>query len=112
MEKYSLFIGRWQCIPPHAGHIALIKKARFKPLIAIRDTKVSKKDPYTYEQRRKAFRKIFPEAKIIKIFNIGEVVYGRKVGYDIRKVKLSKDIENISGTKIRDNLGKRKKKIG
>ena len=41
---------------------------------------------------------------IIKIPVVSEVVYGRKTGYKIRNVKLSKKIESISATKIRKNL--------
>ena len=40
---------------------------------------------------------------------MSEVVYGRKVGYKIRKIKLSKKIENISVTMIRKKLNKWKK---
>lgn len=32
---------------------------------------------------------------------INEIIYGRKVGYKIRKIRLNKQIEKISGTKIR-----------
>ena len=46
---------------------------------------------------------------IIKVPVISEVVYGRKVGYKISKIKLSKNIENISATKIRALLNHEKK---
>ena len=36
--------------------------------------------------------------------NISEICYGRTVGYKITKIKLSKDIQNISATKIRKKL--------
>jgi len=39
--------------------------------------------------------------KIIKIPDISNIVYGRKVGWDIREIKLDKEIEAISATSIR-----------
>ena len=43
---------------------------------------------------------------------MSEVVYGRKVGYKIRKIKLSQNIEKISATNIRKNyLNEKKVKI-
>ena len=41
---------------------------------------------------------------IKKIPVVSEVVYGRKVGYKIRKINLAKEIENISATKIRKRI--------
>ena len=41
---------------------------------------------------------------IIKIPVVSEVVYGRKVGYKIKKIILKKNIEKISATKIRKKL--------
>jgi len=105
---YSLFIGRWQCIPPHKGHIALIETALKEGknvLIAIRDTPKNEQNPYSVEQRREALKKAFKKwgkrVKIMKIPDIEEVCFGRKVGWGIREIRLSKDLENISGTKIR-----------
>lgn len=108
-KKYSLFIGRWQCIPPHKGHIALIETALKEGknvLIAIRDTEYDpEKNPYSVEQRRRALKKAFKKwgnrVKIMKIPDIEAVCFGRKVGYDIREIRLSKDLEKISATKIR-----------
>jgi hypothetical protein len=39
--------------------------------------------------------------KIVLIPDITEVIYGRNVGWGIREIRLPKDIEEISGTKIR-----------
>ena len=36
--------------------------------------------------------------------NISNIYYGRKVGYKIEKINLSKKIQKISATKIRKNL--------
>ena len=111
---YSLFIGRWQC-KPHAGHVGLIKTEldRGKNVcIAIRDTEISKKNPYTTEQRKKMLKNTFKldwkkgRVKIITIPDIDCVVYGREVGYKIKEVKLSFELESISGTKIRNKMKK------
>lgn len=57
-------------------------------------------------------RTYFPDdtrVKIIILPDIDEAVYGRKAGYKIRRVHLSKELEAISATKIRhDNLDNRK----
>tara|TARA_B100000029_G_C16798810_1_gene675859 strand:+ start:352 stop:513 length:162 start_codon:yes stop_codon:yes gene_type:complete len=45
-----------------------------------------------------------PTAIIKKIPVVSELIYGRKVGYKIRKINLPKSIENISATKICRNL--------
>ena len=39
--------------------------------------------------------------------NITNILYGRKVGYKIRKISLEKKIQNISGTKIRKLMRKK-----
>jgi len=110
---YSLFIGRWQC-KPHAGHIALIKTAidRGKNVcVAIRDTTISEKNPYTVKERKKMIKKALKKAfgrewkkdkiKIITIPDIDEVLYGRRVGYVVKEVRLSTELESISGTEMR-----------
>lgn len=109
--KYSLFIGRWQ--PFHPGHKALMEvvlKEGKNVLIAIRDTKMDKDNPFTVKERKKKIRKAMAEygdrVKIITIPDITEVCYGRGVGYDIRNIKLDPSIENISATKIRAAMNK------
>jgi len=111
--RYSLFIGRWQCIPPHKGHIALIESVLNEGknvLIAIRDTEKDEKNPYDIKDRERALMKAFKKwgnkVKIIAIPDIEDVCYGRGVGWGIRKIKLSKELERISGTKIREELKK------
>jgi len=106
-EVYSLFIGRWQCLPPHNGHLALfdvVRKEGKKILIGVRDTKIDKNNPYTLRERINSIQESVPDAKIIVIPDIDSVCYGRGVGYDIRQIDLPKDIENISATKIRGKL--------
>lgn len=107
-NKSSLFVGRWQ--PFHKGHQTLIETVlkRGKPvIIAIRDTEISEKNPYsTYERWtmiQKALAKYKELVKIVVIPDIDEICYGRDVGYTIRKIDLDKKIEGISGTKTREN---------
>ena len=104
--KYSLFIGRYS--PLHDGHVAIIQKVLDEGknvLIAIRNTPISLTDPFTYKQRKSMFYKYFGrQVKVIKIPDIEEICYGRKVGWGIREIKVSPEIEEISATKIRANL--------
>lgn len=103
----SLFVGRWQ--PFHKGHKTLIETVlkKGKPVvIAIRDTEISHKNPYsTYERWsliQEEFKKYGSLVKIIVIPDIDEICYGRDVGYAIRKIDLDEATEKISGTKTRE----------
>jgi cytidyltransferase-like protein len=102
----SLFVGRWQ--PFHAGHRALIEtvlKKKKPVVIAIRDTDISHKNPYSLEERwtliQKALRKYGELVKIITVPDIEEICYGRDVGYAIRYVEVGEKMKRISGTKAR-----------
>ena len=103
---HSLFIGRYQ--PLHGGHIKLIRKVldeEGKPVIvALRDTPIDESNPFTIKERTEMFQKEFgSKVKVITIPDIAEVCYGRKVGYLVRRVRLEKQIEEISGTMIRNS---------
>ena len=104
--KYSLFIGRYS--PLHVGHIAIIQKVLDEGknvLVAIRNTPISPTDPFTYKERKSMFVKRFGrKVKVIKIPDIEEVCFGRKVGWGIREIKVGPEIEAISATEIRKNL--------
>ena len=109
--KYSLFIGRWQ--PFHEGHKVLVETALKQGknvCIAIRNIPQSSTDPYTIKQReymiRKALKEYGERVVIITIPDIEEICIGRKVGYGVTRVKLPKMIEDISGTKIREEIKK------
>jgi len=98
----ALLIGRWQ--PLHAGHKALFNKVRQegkKILIGIRDTEISESNPYSVTDRIAMIKEQVPDAEVVVIPDITEVCYGRGVGYGIREIRLSADIEDISATKIR-----------
>jgi len=106
----SMFIGKYQ--PFHRGHKTLIDsvlKEGKNVVLAIRDTSLSEKDPYTVEQRIGMIQDIYPDAvvypmqgriMIVAIPDVLEVCYGRQVGWGIRQIKLNEEIENISATKI------------
>lgn len=103
-KKHSLFIGRWQ--PLHDGHLALFNKVREENkniLIGIRDTEIGKNNPYSVKERIIMIKEKVPDAEIVVMPDIEEVVYGRGVGYGIREISLGKEIEKISATKIRQN---------
>lgn len=102
----SFFIGRWQ--PFHDGHKALVEvplKEGKDVVIAVRDTPISSENPLTYKKRKKIIDKKLKRwrgrYRIIKIPDVAEVCYGRKVGYKIREIRLPAEIEAVSGTKIR-----------
>ncbi|MFH1972942.1 MAG: adenylyltransferase/cytidyltransferase family protein [archaeon] len=106
--EHVLFIGRFQ--PFHLGHEMIIRsilEVGNIPVIGIKGymNGGQKENPYTYEERVTMIRKIFgDEVEILQwLPDIKEFLYGRNVGYKIRQVKLHKNIEEISATKIREN---------
>lgn len=104
-EKKSLFIGRWQ--PLHEGHKMLFNKVREegrKILIGIRETAIDENNPFSVKERIDIIHKEVPDAEIVIIPDISEVVYGRKIGYGIREIRLDKDIEKISATDLRKKI--------
>ncbi len=113
---YEFIIGRFQCLSPHKGHLELIRavlKEGKNVCIALREADGSEKNPYSFQERQKVFAKIFAKeikkdkVKIIKIPDIENVVYGRTPGWGIREVRLSKKLESISGTKMREKNRKK-----
>ena len=113
--KYSMFIGRWQTW--HEGHEWLIQQ-RLKEdknvLICIRDCMPDKDNPFTSEEvydmlSRETTISYYMEMGIIKLMiipDIESVNCGRDVGYDVIEHTPPKDIEEISGTKIRERYKK------
>lgn len=102
---YSLFIGRWQ--PFHEGHKRLIQSVLDEGknvCVAIRDTVVSEHNPFTAKEREAMIVSVFPQIRVIVIPDIDEVVHGRKVGWDIREIRLDEETEAISGTEMRKSL--------
>lgn len=108
-KQYSAFIGRWQ--PFHEGHKALIEtvlKEGKNVWIGIRNTTKDKDNPYSVRERGMAIRKALShwpagQIKITEVPDIDSINFGRKLGYEIREIKLPKEIEDISATEIRKN---------
>lgn len=107
-QPHLMFIGRWT--PFHRGHAAIInKKKKEHPdlpvLIQIRSTD---SDDYPPRVRAELIKAWMLENKIagtiMIIPNIYGIYYGRGVGYEIEQVKLPKDIEQVSATKIRIDI--------
>lgn len=109
-SKSAVYIGRFQ--PFHEGH----KKMFLKGLkeygqvsILVMDSQgINKKNPYSFSYVKKKIIESLKNYKskyiIIKVPVVGAVIYGRKVGYKIKKIRLSKKIESISATKIRRKI--------
>ncbi len=103
-EQYCLFIGRWQ--PLHDGHKKLFDEVRREGkniLIGIRNTNINESNPYSVKERIEMIKEQVTDAKIIVLPDIESVCYGRKVGWEIREIKLDEDTEKISATEIRKN---------
>lgn len=106
-------LGRFQ--PWHEGHTALFTKAHKKTgqvAIMIRDMPHSDKNPFTHGQVVAAIIDALQQADfemgddylISKVPNIVDISYGRDVGYSITQHHLDEEIENISATKIRQQM--------
>ena len=108
-EPTTLMLGRYQ--PWHEGHHALYQEAgnRTKQvMLGVRNTyKTSEKDPLNFEEVKGYIAKdsVMDEAMVVKMPNITNIVYGRDVGYKIEQVSLGADIEAISATQKRKEMG-------
>ena len=103
-DRCALFIGRFQ--PLHAGHRALIHVALDegkRVVVALMDTQPDAANPYGVEERRAMFAEAFGDrVRVIVIPPVAEVCYGRNVGYRLRRIHLSPELEAVSGTKTRE----------
>ena len=109
--KYSLFIGRWQ--PWHDGHRWLIDQQLNKGKnvwLAIRNVPTDKNNPFTPKQvldnLTKELIDLIQGGRIMIsiIPDIDSVNYGRGVGYEIIEHVPPTEINEISATKIREQL--------
>ncbi len=102
----SLFIGRWQ--PFHEGHKQLIETALNegkKVVVGIRDTPISKDNPFTVKDREIMIKRALDNrVETCIIPDIDEICVGRKVGYGIREIVLPENVQKISGTEERKNM--------
>lgn len=103
----TLMLGRYQ--PWHDGHDALFNAGLERTgqvLIAVRDTQgTSNKDPLSFLTVKDIIKTSRPKALVMKLPNITNIIYGRDVGYKIEKIDLSPEVEAISATQKRAELG-------
>ena len=105
-------LGRWQ--PFHDGHYALFEeiiKKTGQVCIQIRDVQGVDDNPFDFETVKKSIEdRLNPEFegrfKVMLVPNINNICYGRGVGYKIEEIELSKEIQEISATKIRAQMRK------
>ena len=106
----TLQLGRYQ--PWHEGHQALKEEAHKRTsqvLVGVRNTYgTSEKDPLTYEMVERYIREgvgYHGNTLVARLPNITNIVYGRDVGYKIEQVDLPPEIQAISATQKRKELG-------
>ena len=103
----ALLIGRYQ--PFHVGHKTLVAEAVKRTgqcCIALRDVAgIDDSNPYDFEKVKKEIHAVCSEfgnkIKVVELPNITDVFYGRGVGYNIEQLELSKELQEVSATKIR-----------
>jgi len=105
----TLMLGRYQ--PWHEGHHALYNEAEKRTeqvMLGVRNTQgTSPKDPLSFDEVRGYIKQDphMSRSMVVKMPNITNIVYGRDVGYKIEQVKLGDEIEAISATQKRKELG-------
>ena len=103
-------LGRWQ--PFHDGHLALFKEILKKTgqvCIMVRDQVPTKDNPFQFDEIKQRIEEKLKDYvgqfEVIKVPNITNICYGRGVGYKIEEIVLPKEIQEISATKIRKEMG-------
>jgi adenylylsulfate kinase len=108
-QPTTLMLGRYQ--PWHEGHHALYEEAVNRTeqvMLGVRNTyNTSAKDPLDFDQVKGYIAQdpVMDKAMVIKMPNITNIVYGRDVGYKIEQVSLGAEIEAISATQKRKEMG-------
>ena len=111
-KETAMLMGRYQ--PWHLGHRKLFEEALNKVgqvCIMIRDCQGwNDSNPFSFEQVKEFIKKDLDpiyqgQYEVISVPNITKIVYGRDVGYSFEKVELSQEIQQISATKIRKEMG-------
>jgi adenylylsulfate kinase len=106
LEEHLMFIGRWN--PFHDGHKHIIltkmKEHKFeKPaLILVRTTSYDTPTLQRADEVAKWLEENNYKGAVVIIPDIKGVYYGRSVGYEVQEIEVSKEIAEISGTKIRE----------
>ena len=113
-KKYSMFIGRWQ--PLNKGHLWLINQRLQEGknvCLAIRDVEPNENQPWTAKEVEKMvhegeLKELIQDGRVITtiIPDIESINYGRGVGYEVIEHIPPKEIEEISATKIREQMRK------
>ena len=106
----AFMLGRYQ--PFHDGHKKLIGEAINRigqACVAIRDTQgTDEKNPFNFDEVESNIRKGLLEYEgkyiIVRVPNITNIFYGRDVGYKIEQIVLDESTQNISATKIRNEI--------
>ncbi len=106
----ALFVGRFQ--PFHAGHRQLIVeglKQVGQACIGIRNVHgTSEKNPFGFEEVKSriedGLRDFSGRFAVIALPNITSILYGRDVGYEVRRLDLGEEVESISATAIRHQM--------
>lgn len=107
-KECLLFMGRW--CPFHKGHVAMIEEVlkdhpSAELLLLVKD---SDYDPISAKDRKIIVEMWLEESgipgRVIIIPDATGIYYGRSVGYEVRKVELSSEMEDISATKIRQMI--------
>jgi adenylylsulfate kinase len=107
-------LGRYQ--PWHDGHGQLALEALNRVgqiCIQVRNTTGTQDNPFSFQDIEYRIKKWFTvrdiwnplKIKIMQVPNITNIYYGRDVGYKIEQIDLDLEVQNISATKIRKNLG-------
>jgi len=107
----AMMLGRWQ--PWHQGHQELFKKTLKKTgqvIIMIRSMPNSKYNPFDVkkveENIKEALATYHGFYEIMVVPNITNICYGRGVGYKIEEIVLDEKTQQISATKIREQMRK------
>jgi len=108
-------LGRWQ--PWHDGHLELFKRAHAKTgqvYIMVRNVQgIDDRNPFDYITVKNRIINSLNAAgyvhtidyQIWLVPNITNITYGRDVGYAIEQEHLDEDVEAISATNIRKQMG-------
>jgi hypothetical protein len=98
---HALMLGRFQ--PWHEGHEALWAEAETRTgrvAVGVRSMPTSSKDPLAYDDVISRIPHM-----TVRMPNITHVVYGRDVGYAVEQIHLAPEIEAVSATAKRRELG-------
>ncbi len=110
-DGYAMFIGRWQ--PWHEGHRWLIDQQLNqgkKVLLCVRDVKQDDKNPWSAYQIMMMLTEELMNliedgsVRLMIIPDIESINFGRGVGYDIIEHVPPQEINDISATKIREQM--------